>query len=1079
MPANTEQLNYVINFTTEYKNKGLEQARADLGRFQAQAQEALGVKAFYSGGSVSGLNIRSASTKYMGYGASGKYGYISKGMAEGQVSAQIGKSYEASLANIQNQFKGGSLTVGAYRKALTNLQLTYQKSVLDVNKLDKSSGSFLTTQAKLAERAIAVIPIWLALRAIYMGIINTISSGIKFLIEFESAMADIRIVGKGTEEEYKNLGNSILTMSKMFGVSASEALKAAKIFAQQGLTINETIAMTRNTMIASVILGQDMVSVSEELTAATRAYNISMEDSLSIVDKWQAVQKGFAVTSKDLADATKTAGASASALGISYDKFLGHVTSIIEVTRKTGAQAANALQMIYSRLLTVAKETIQVTGKVPIYQSATGKAVMETTHIFRSASDIIDDLALSWNTLNESQKIALATQVGSRRQLTPFIALMQNYNRGLEAEITSLKAAGEAYRDFQIKQETTAIKIKQMQSAWFELVGTIGDTSAFKSAIDSVKSLTEAISYLINANKTEEHWAKEFLTNSLLEAQTRENELKALQRLIELRDKYNKKLKETPESQKPQVSSFLDQINTAIGNREFNPSDLQAAVSETIRRNVMVNNSVAVAQLKNLDAKLKELKSTKTPSEDVSIFGIHLRGLEQINKASNETTRNEIVNIEKAKQAILDKLDKEMTEKAASLGLSEKEMELMKKAEEMQKKAEEDVKERTALLDHQAKMLSLSGETEEQILRWKIDQYKTDELLRSSEKSRYDQLKLTYELEEKISGEIKKQGDLLESAASSTFKDILSGKGGNVFTSITNAMGESFRNTIAESMGKLLVRDTGLGEFFGGAMQGLKGKIESGHKIVYDLIKRGHIDGANAIRTTKGATTAAWSGSAGYAGVMGEGSPIVATVMGQPVRANQTSTGMGGSSGGFWGNLLTGKNKNFNTGLQGAMLGYSGYSSTKASGGSNTQAIGMGLAGIGAAGVMGGIGMAGVGTAMTAASAGGAGMLGTVGAGLAAIGPMGWIALAAVAAGLALSMFGGGEEKTSTESRTSTNTISSKINVTNKQLELVNRNLIAMRTEIRQYILPQSAYFSSKSSLDEEFSISSRMASVE
>jgi TP901 family phage tail tape measure protein len=1078
MPANTEQLNYVINFVTEYKNKGLEQARADLGRFQAQAREALGVKAFHRGSTV-----QTASTSYMGYQPSGRYGYITKATAEGQVSAQIGKSYEASLANIQKNFASGSMTVGSYRKALTNLQLTYQKSVLDVNKLDKSHGSLLATQSKLAMRAIAVIPIWMALRSVFMGLINGISGSVKFLIEFETAMAQIRIVGKGTEEEYKNLGSSLLTMSKMFGVSATEALNAAKIFAQQGLTINETINMTRNSMIASVILGKSIVEVSEDLTAATKAYNLHISSSLSIVDKWQAVQKEFAVTSKDLAEATKTAGASASALGISYDKFLGHVTAIIEVTRKTGSQAANALQMIYSRLLTVAKETIQITAKVPIYQTATGKAVMETTHIFRSASDVIDDLALSWDTLNESQKITLATQVGSRRQLTPFIALMQNYKKAISAEITSLKSSGEAYRDFQIMQNTTTIKMKQMQSSWISLVNTIGDTTPFKNAIDMLKGLADGISYFVDKNQSLINQEKERLTEALLLKQARENELISLQKLIELRDKYNKKLQEAPETQKEQINKFLSQINTAIGGKTFDPLDLQGAIKSRISEEVRLDFTKESNDLANIEIKLMNLR--KTVGKDSWLVAL--------SKYNKEEAPKEIENLEKIRDKIESRFNKEIESRLAVIGLSEKELELITKAEEIQKKAEEDIKERTTLLNHQAKMLSLNGYTEEQILKWKIEQYKTDELLQSSEKSRYEQLKLVYELQEKIAEKIKEQSDLLESAATSTFKDILSGKDGNVFTSIVNAMGESFRTTIAESMGKFLVRDTGLGEFFGETMQGLKGQIENGHKVVYDLIKRGHVDGLNVTKGGVAARIAGWSGTSSTI----KGQPMFQSTvgsLGQTAFYNpDTGTVTPNTSGGFWGNLLSGKNQTANSMMAGGMLGYSAYSSARSSGSNQRGAIGQGLMGVGALGAMGALSSFGAGfggymatNAAMAASMGGAAaglgggsLMGGIGAGLAAIGPVGWIALAAVAAGLALTMFSSGGEKTSTESRTSTNTISSKINVTNKQLELVNRNLIALRTDIRTYILPSSSYFSAKSSLDEEFSISSRMASVE
>jgi hypothetical protein len=289
-------------------------------------------------------------------------------------------------------------------------------------------------------------------------------------------------------------------------------------------------------------------------------------------------------------------------------------------------------------------------------------------------------------------------------------------------------------------------------------------------------------------------------------------------------------------------------------------------------------------------------------------------------------------------------------------------------------------------------------------------------------------------------------------------------------------------------MAKFLIRDTGFGELFGGAMQGLKGQIESGHKVVYDLIKKGHIDGWNATRGGT-ANTAEWGGSPSVGGVNTSGL-FGGEWWQQPIG------GSGGVNGGLAGRTASGgygglyrpqtKNKGSMTRAQGLMLGtqsaltgYSAYQSAKAGG--------MGVGGAATSGIFtAGSVAAGYMSAAAAATSGGTVGFGGGAAGTATalgigMGPVGWALLAGalIVAAMLPSLFLKGGQQTSVETKTTSNTISSKINITNKNLELINRNLIALRTDIRQYILPQSAYFSAKSSLDEEFSISSRMASVE
>jgi len=93
-----------------------------------------------------------------------------------------------------------------------------------------------------------------------------------------------------------------------------------------------------------------------------------------------------------------------------------------------------------------------------------------------------------------------------------------------------------------------------------------------------------------------------------------------------------------------------------------------------------------------------------------------------------------------------------------------------------------------------------------------------------------------------------------------------------------------------------------------------------------------------------------------------------------------------------------------------------------------------------------------------------------------AMGPVGWAGLALMGVGLAAGIFGGGKKgkQESTQTTTTESSVASKVDFSNKQLQMVNRNLIALRQDITTYILPNSAYFATARNLSDEFSISSR-----
>jgi len=399
----------------------------------------------------------------------------------------------------------------------------------------KKATPFIDQFGKAMARALIVAPVWMIMRGVIMGVFQNIQENIKFIIDLETAMTRIKIVGKGTAEEYKTLQTSLVSLASAYGTTASEAADAAVIFAQQGRTVRETIELTRAAMLASKILGTDIKTAVDDMTAAIEGFQLGISDATSIVDKWINVERQFAVTSKDLAEATKVAGASAHQLGMTMSEFLGDVTAIVEVTRKSGAEAARGLSFIYARLLTSGKETIEQIAKVPFYLDATGKATNVIGTQMRDVSDIIGDLAGKWDTLTVAERLQIATSLGSKRQMVALYALMQNYNASIGARIAALTAAGQAEKAFYLTLDTTATKLKQLTAAWNVLTNALVDVSPFKATLSFFDKLILGWANIIDAEKGYAAIYAREINKMQLANETRLNEVKSLKELLSLR----------------------------------------------------------------------------------------------------------------------------------------------------------------------------------------------------------------------------------------------------------------------------------------------------------------------------------------------------------------------------------------------------------------------------------------------------------------------------------------------------------------------------------------------------------------
>lgn len=148
--------------------------------------------------------------------------------------------------------------------------------------------------------------------------------------------------------------------------------------------------------------------------------------------------------------------------------------------------------------------------------------------------------------------------------------------------------------------------------------------------------------------------------------------------------------------------------------------------------------------------------------------------------------------------------------------------------------------------------------------------------------------------------------------------------------------------------------------------------------------------------------------------------------------------------------------------------------------GSTMMGVQSGGGGIGSVlGGLGGLGM-GIGTLQAGAVAGtlfggsaaATATTGAVSAGLLSASFIPMLGLALVAASMLIPKKSSNTQTTETTKNTQ---IAPKIDVTNKNLEIINRNLVAMRTDMRTFVLAGSAYWSTKNTLEDNFSLHSRM----
>jgi len=398
--------------------------------------------------------------------------------------------------------------------------------------------------------------------------------------------------------------------------------------------------------------------------------------------------------------------------------------------------------------------------------------------------------------------------------------------------------------------------------------------------------------------------------------------------------------------------------------------------------------------------------------------------------------------------------------------------EIVKLANIIVKDKEEEKKKDEVILDTREKIKFTYEEQEELLNRLKTLGYTELEIEMLRYKYYKDVLKLSEEDEElqkqklkviqAINKELIRGAEEVRNAFQDAFKAVLGGqKSLGEFMSIINKnIKKAFVESMAEGLTNMIMRVTGIGEMFGGLffrMRTVGTNIMEASKAssvyFYEAITKGGIYAAQVI------------GEAVAAGATPTGSP--------PPFSPSVGIGALGFGGSFWGggglSLLGFLNKpafyNYGTREQiGSRYGYRKYP-----GPSWGQLLGLGMTtymSTGALGPLGGLGTAMMGISNLAQ----AGLIrGALGAwGTSWMGPLG---LGLTFASMLFSM---GKTREQVQEQQRTMQVASRIDVTNKTLDIINRNLIALRSDIRTYILPESAAFAEKQNIEDQFALNAR-----
>lgn len=388
--------------------------------------------------------------------------------------------YSDSVSRAESGTRRATGSLSNFQNGLSNLE----RSMQGLNR-------YTLTWADAVEIAGTRMLQWNIAGTVIFGLQRGLKDIVKTLIEIDTQMTQlVRVLPETTN--FNEMISDSIRLSTELGRSLTDINEGLITFARSGFNNVDTRFLTEAATLMANVSDLSVSDGAETLTSAITLFNIKARDSIQVVNKLNEVDNDYAISTQQLATSIARAGGTAAAFGVDLNELIGHTTSIGVATRESGAIIGNSLKTIYSRINTLPAAQKAIEGL--------GIATKTLAGDNRDVADIMNDLAKKWPELSNAQKQNLGVTIAGRYQLSRFLAMLNNYQMGLDAAKTAQHSYNSAVNENEKYMKSIQASINLVKSSWEQFamaLGKAGMYDAIKTTLEAINNLTQGFTVLV------------------------------------------------------------------------------------------------------------------------------------------------------------------------------------------------------------------------------------------------------------------------------------------------------------------------------------------------------------------------------------------------------------------------------------------------------------------------------------------------------------------------------------------------------------------------------------------------------
>ena len=352
----------------------------------------------------------------------------------------------------------------------------------------------------------------IGLKAIIGGSVYKILDYFKQMVvvvrELDTGMTNLKRVSEETEATYRGFMTSAAGQARNLGSTMQQVIDATTDFSRLGYNLKEASELANNALMYSNVGDLDINTATDDIVSSMKAFNITAEDSIKIVDTFNTLGNKYALASADVGQGLRESASALATANNTMEESAAMITAITEITQDS-ASAGNALKTLSMRLRG-ASSSLEAAGEdtdgmcnsvSKLREKIKGLAgvdIMLDEDTFKSTYQIMGEIADKWADMSDINRASLLETIAGKTRANQVSALLNNWTTASSALVDSLNSAGSALDENATYVDSIEGRIAQLKASYQKLSNDVIDPGLIKFFVSTGDVIVRATDSLLS-----------------------------------------------------------------------------------------------------------------------------------------------------------------------------------------------------------------------------------------------------------------------------------------------------------------------------------------------------------------------------------------------------------------------------------------------------------------------------------------------------------------------------------------------------------------------------------------------------